>query len=115
MYDGGEPVSDNDGGPSLTDSHQRRLNVSLRLCVKSGSGLVKEDNGRGFEDRPRNTHTLFFSTTQFEPSLSYDSRVLMGEGEDLVMDVSVAGGLLYFFITGLCVTYTGKQKHGIDS
>ena len=105
MDDSGEPVSHNDGSSTLTHLHQRRLDVSLCLSVKCRSGFIKQDNSRGFEDCPRNAHSLFLSTAQFESSLSYHSRVLLRERENSLMDVSITCCLLHLFITRLRVAW----------
>ena len=64
IVDGGETVSNDNGGPSLPGLVQCLLNHLLTLCIQGRGGLIKEED-LGISDQcSSDGYPLLLSTTQ---------------------------------------------------
>ena len=68
--DGGEAVSDDDGGTALHEGIEGFLNLFFGLGIEAGGGLVEEEDGGVFQDGPGDGHALALSAGEFDAALN---------------------------------------------
>ncbi len=91
VHDLGEAVGDDDHRAALLDGVERVLDLLGGNGVEGGGGLVEEDDGRVFEEKPGNGNALLLPARQ----LLSIGLILLGQGHNLVVEVSLLGGSLY--------------------
>lgn len=62
--DSGKTMGNRKGRSALHERTESRLQLSLRLTVQRGRGLIQQQHRRIFEDRPGDRHTLFLAAVK---------------------------------------------------
>lgn len=116
---GWQPMCNHNCSFSSTDIIQRFLYVALSGCIQCWGGLediffsnkkdkyqitwqtnlIEKKDIRSFQNSPSYSHTLFFTSTEFQSTFSNHSVVPIREAGDLVMNISSSSRILYFLIT----------------
>src|SRR5690606_14342269 len=88
-------------GVSLADFRQIVLNVFLGTGVKGTGGFVKNEDGRFFEQGSGNGDALFFAAREFQTAFTDLRIVAIRHGQDKVVNVGEARGVLNFLAAGV--------------
>ena len=85
-------MGDNEGGATFGDEFQLGLDRLLGLGVQRRSGLVKNQDGRVFQDGAGNRHALLFPAGELQAAFADTRLVLVGQGLDEIVNVRSASG-----------------------
>ena len=87
--DGGETVSDHDGGPALPGLVQSILHYLLALCVQGRGGLVQEEDFGVPHQSTGDSKALLLPPRQLGTPLSHKSTVAIWKLRDEVVSVGI--------------------------
>ena len=109
----GQAVCNDQGGFILRCAGQFSLNGPLIGRVQSRGGLIKDQDGRIFEQGSGNGHTLLFTTRKFQATLANGGVVAFGRGRNEVVNPRSFGGSFYFFLRSACEAIANVVGHGV--
>ena len=103
--DGAESMGNDEHSASVRQGRESFLDVLLGFRVKGGSGFVEHDDPRILQDCASNGNTLLLSTRQTESTLSDLCFILVGEGEDFLVDAGRPASFIHLLVSclGICV------------
>ena len=84
---GGQPVGDDDGGPSLRELFKGFLQFGLRHAVQCGGRLVQNQHRRVLQEDPGNGNPLLLSAGEQRAPLPHIGVKAVGHGHDVVVDL----------------------------
>jgi hypothetical protein len=84
-FEGAQPVSDQERGPTLHEPVHRRHDRRLGVDVDRASGLVEDEHGRVPEEGSRQRDALALAARQAQSPFADQGVVAVGKGRDEVM------------------------------
>ena len=97
VLDGGESVSDDDGGSAVAKLLERLLNEDLGRVIEGAGRLVKNEDRGVLEEDARDGNTLLLTARELDTSCADICVISVGECADEIVCACLLGGFDDFF------------------
>ncbi len=112
MADGGETVSDDQGGSAVGEIEQRLLNRPFALVVERAGCLVEDQDRRILEESARYREALPLAARKLDTALADIGRVAIWQSRYEVVSVGGTGGGLHLGIGRVRPAVAKILRHG---
>ena len=113
VADGGEPVGNDQCGAALGQRVEGRLNLGLGDGVQGGGGLVQNEDRRVLQEDSGDGDALLLSAGQQRAPLAHVGVKAVGHGQNVVVDLGLAGGVDDLFLGGAGLAVADVFQNGV--
>lgn len=78
IHHSAQPMSDHDGGATLSPFHQSLFDCPLVLCIQAGGGLIQDKYGRSLKKSSGDGDPLSLSAAETNSPLSHQGIITLG-------------------------------------
>ena len=98
IHHSAQPMSDHDGGATLSPFHQSLFDCPLVLCIQAGGGLIQDKYGRSLKKSSGDGDPLSLSAAETNSPLSHQGIIPLGQGDYKIMNAGPASDLFHLGI-----------------
>ena len=102
IHHSAQPVSDHDGGATLSPFHQSLFDCPLVLCIQAGGGLIQDKYGRSLQESSGDGDPLSLSAAETNSPLSHQGIIPLGQGGNKIMNAGPDSDLFHLGVARFC-------------